>query len=451
MKVTQEKKANLSLEVKVHIEKSDYEPRLEKALKDYRRRVNLPGFRQGHVPMGIIKKRFGKSLLADEINQLLDESIRGYVQEQKLDVLGSPMPAENKEETGNWDDPEDFTFFYDVALAPEFEVNISNKNSFEFTRMEVTEKMIDEQVENLTRRYGKLEDAQQSSEKDMLLGDFVELNENLEIAEGGIFHYGNISIEYLKDEETKKLLTGLKPGDHVNVDPRKVSSDDKDLARMLGIDAAQVPSVQGMFRFNVKEIKSMKPAEINQEFFDKVFGEGGVSSEEEMRNKIREELVNMYEADSEKLFKREVMKQLESKLKLDLPDDLLKRWIMMSNEKPISPEQLENDYPEYARGLRWSLIENKLIREFEVKVEYDELLAHFKDLIAGNFKQYGMPPPPDEELTNYAKDAMKNQDQVRSASENLYDRKVMAALREKAKVKEVTLPYEKFVEFAQQG
>lgn len=451
MNITQEQQGNLSTVVKITLEKDDYQPRLEKALKDYRRRVNLPGFRQGQVPMGIIKKRFGKSLLADEINGMLNETLNGYINEQKLRVLGSPIPSENREEVANWDEPDRFEFFYDVALAPEFSVEIGPKTTFTYTKVGVSDKMIDEEMDNLRRRHGKLVDAEISSDKDMLLGDFVELDANDEIVEGGIMNRSTISIEFVKDEDTQKKLVGLKAEDHAVIDPRKVSTDERDLARMLGLEEGNTGHIQHNFRFNVKEIKSLEKAELNQELFNKVFGEGMVTSEEEMRAKLGEEFARMYAADCERLFKREIMKQLDDNLKIELPDELLKRFIMLTNEKPVTPEQLELEYPQYSRGLRWQLIENKLLSELEVKVEHDEVLEYVKGLIANNFKQYGIDVPEDEELKELAVNAMKKRDDLQKLYDDMYERKLLTAIREKAKIKEQELSFEEFVAFAQRG
>jgi len=451
MNITQEKKDNLNAVLKIDFEKNDYQPLYEKALKDYRKRVNLPGFRQGHVPMGIIKKRFGKSLLADEINNLLTTTLRDYIEEHKLKVLGNPMPSEDREDSGDWDNPDAFEFYFDLALAPEFEVKLNEKSKFDFHRVEVSDSMIDEQLDSLLRRHGKLGDVDESGENDIILGDFVELDENDEITEGGIMNHGHITLEFIKDEATRKSLAGLKAGDHVVVDPRKVSTDLEDMSKMLGIPKEQCAAVNTNFRFNVKEVKRMYPAEMNQELFDKLFGEGEVTSETELRDRIKRDMENMFEADSERLFQREVMKSIEKQLNLQLPDEFLKRWIVMSNEKPITAEEIEHQYPDYRRGLVWQLIQSELIKELEVKVAGDDVLEYTKSIVANNFKQYGMPAPPDEELTEYAKNALKNQEEVRKIYDQLYEKKLIEAVRQTAKINEVSLPYEKFVEFAQQG
>lgn len=451
MNITQEKKDELNAVVIIDVSKSDYQPLYEKALKDYRRRVNLPGFRQGHVPMGIIKKRFGKSLLAEEINQLVNNSIRNYIDEHKLDVLGSPIPSSDHKDEGNWDQPEDFQFFFDMAIAPKFEVKITEKTKFDFHRVAVSDKMVDEQIDNLTRRHGKLSDAEVSEDNDLLLGTFVELDENDEIQEGGIMNTSSISIEFVKDEDTKKKLIGLKPGDVAVLDPTKISSGPADMAKMLGIEAAQAETITRNFRFNVKEVKRMERAALNQELFDKLFGKDEVTSEEDFRSRIKTDMEKMFNADSDQLFKREVMKSLEEKLNIQLPDEFLKRWIQLSNEKPLSDEELEKEYPNYARGLVWQLIQNQLIKEFELKVGADDVLEYTKDIVANNFRQYGMPVPEDEELSDYAKNALKNQDEVRKIYEQLYDVKLMEKIREISKINEIALPYDEFVEFAQKG
>src|SRR5690606_14360637 len=280
--------------------------------------------------------RSGKSLLAEEINQLVNNSIRNYIDEHKLDVLGSPIPSTDHKDEGNWDQPEDFQFFFDMAIAPEFEVKITEKTKFDFHRVAVSDKMVDEQIDNLTKRHGKLSDAEVSEDNDLLLGTFVELDENDEIQEGGIMNTSSISIEFVKDEDTKKKLIGLKPGDVAVLDPTKISSGPADMAKMLGIEAAQAEAVTRNFRLNVNEVKRMERAALYQELFDKLFGKDEVTSEEDFRSRSKTDIEKMFNADSDQLFKREVMKSLEEKLNIQLPDEFLKRWIQLSNEKPLS-------------------------------------------------------------------------------------------------------------------
>lgn len=451
MNINQENKDALSAVVKIEFEKSDYQPLYEKALKDYRKRVNLPGFRQGHVPMGIVKKRFGTSLLADEINNLISSSLQKHIEDNKLRVLGNPMPSEDREDVANWENPDKFEFNFDLALAPDFEVKINDKTKFDFHRVKVSESMIDEQVDSLLRRHGKMSDVETAQDKDVIIGDFVELDENDQIKEAGILSSGHITLEFLKDEPTKKSLVGLKAGDHIVVDPYKVSDGEEDLAKMLNISPEEAAQVNTNYRFNVKEVKRMTPAEMNQELFDKLFGEGQISSEKELRDRIKQDMENMFAADSERLFQREMMKSIEKKLDVKLPDDLLKRWIKMSNEKPLSDSELEQQYPDYRRGLVWQLVQNALIKELDVKVSGDDVLDYTKSVVANNFKQYGMPAPPDEELTEYAKSALKNQEEVRKIYDQLYEKKMVQAVRDTAKINEVSLDYDKFVEFAQQA
>lgn len=451
MNITQENKNDLNAVLKIDIDKADYMPAFEKALKKYQKNLNLPGFRQGHVPMGIVKKRFGKALLAEEINGVINSTLTEYIQEQKLDVLGNPMPSEETEDVGDWDNPDGFEFHYDLGLAPAFEVKLDEKSKFELHQVEVSDEMVTKEVDALARRHGSVTDVEVSKENSLLLGAFVELNENDEIVEGGIMNTSSIALEFITDADTKKSLVGLKADTHIVVDPHKVSTGDEDLGRMLNIDKSQAATVNTNYRFNIKEVKEMQPAAMEPAFFDKVFGEGEVKTEEEFRARLKANIEESFKVDSQHLFKREVMKSLENKLKLSLPDEFLKRWIKLSNEEPIENEELEKQYPDYAKGLVWQLIQNKLVDELEVKVGADEVMDYTKMLVANNFKQYGMPAPGDEELTDYAKNALQNQDEMRKIHERLYDIKLMEKIKETASIKEVSLSYEKFVELAEQG
>jgi trigger factor len=440
MEITKQNIDELNAVLKVSLAKEDYHPQFETALKNYAKKVNMKGFRPGHAPVSMVKKMYGKSLLADEINRILNDALYHYISENKLDILGNPMPKQ-EDENIDWDNPGVMNFSYELGLAPVFSIDFS-KISFPFYKVQVNDELIAKQIDDLTRRYGKLVSAEVSEKSDMLMGTFEELGDDKNVKEGGIKHENStIAIEHLHDDELKQKLSGLKVGDAVEIDPRKVSHSSADMAAMLGVEKEQIDSVSRNFRFTVTEIKRIEPAVLDQDFFNKIFGEGQVNSLEEMNAKIGNDLAGMFNNDSNSIFDRDVVEHLISSIEMQLPDQFIKRWIVASNEKPVTPEQVENDYPSYSRGLKWQLIENKVIKDNDIKVDQGEVLEFTKSYLAGQYMRYGIPTPPPEEITQSAMRILGNKDESKRIYQDLYGRKVMNVIKAAIKLdeKEVTL------------
>ncbi|MEY3398719.1 MAG: hypothetical protein RL220_1313, partial [Bacteroidota bacterium] len=375
----------------VEVTPADYQEKVENAIKRYRKSATLPGFRPGHVPVNLIKKRFGKSFLAEEISALVQDAISQHIRENNIQVLGSPIPADSDEVNGNWDEPGDFSFAYEMGLAPALELNLDKSRSYTWHKLIVDDTLIDRQVKDYARRYGKLSEPEESASDDLLMGVFTEIDANGNAVEGGINHKSTISIEYVKDEPTKKALSGLKKGDTVDLDPHKLSANHEELAQMLGITHHDLHHLNNHVRFSVDEIKRMTPHEMNQELFDKLYGADEVKSEEEMRERVRKELEAMFARDEQYLFKRQLMHDLLDNTNVELPDAFLKRFIRMTNEKEVTEEQVEHDYPAYARMLKWQLIEGDIIRKHEIRVSPEEARDHVRASLRERYAQYGIP------------------------------------------------------------
>ncbi len=447
MQITEEKIDAQNALLKIKIQPEDYTNRFEESLKKYRRQVAMPGFRAGKVPMGMIKSKYGKSLLAEELNKVLNSSIQSYISENELPVLGSPIPSDSHKEQGNWDNPNDFEFVYELGLAPKLEVKIDKNTKFDYYLIKIEDEVIDKQIKNIARRYGKLSEVEVSGSNDMLVGDFVELDENDVVKPGGIMNQSTVSIEFI-DESVRASFENLKVEDTVVVDPHKVSKDHDDLAKMLDLSHEAVHHLHTNFKFIVREVKRLEPAELNQEFYDKIFGENEVNSEEEFRSRVGADMSAGFRRDSDQLFRRDITNKLVAQYDPSLPDAFLKKWILMTNEKPVTPEEVERDYEQYKKGLQWQLIFNNLISQKAISIEQDEVVATTKNLLASQYAQYGMPAPEDGELTKSAMKVLSKQEEARKIYDMLYDDKLVAYIRENATVNEKEVSYDTFAEMA---
>lgn len=449
MNVIRENVDALNAVLKVQIAPEDYQGKVEKALEDYRKRANIPGFRKGKVPMGLVKKQYGKGVLAEELNKTVNEALYNYLNAEKVEILGNPIPKYDAEVKGDWDNPSDFEFQYEIGLTPEFEIKLSGRNKFDYVKVKTDDKLVDQQIDDLRRRYGKLIAGEEVTGTELVLGQFVELDENGEIKEGGVMNSSTVSIEFVEDKATLKELKGKKVGDKLVVDPAKLAKGEADLAAMLGVTKEDLPNLNDKFQFTINEIRKMEMAELNQELFDKLFGEGEVKSEAEMRERISNDMNGMFDGDSDRLFTRKVYDHLIEKTEMALPDEFLKRWIKMSNQKEITDEQIEAEYDEYAKGLRWQLIQGKLFKDNEVKINPDEALEFTKSLLVSQYAQYGIPAPEDNELTESARKVLANQEEANRVYDMLAERKLTELFKGIVKLNEKEVSYDEFVKLAQ--
>jgi trigger factor len=443
MNIVQNNIDELNAELVINLEPSDYQDRVEKAIKDYRKKAQMPGFRPGHVPTSLIKQRYGKSILAEEINNVLQDSIHKYIAENKIQILGSPMPKQDSDFQGNWEEPGEFRFRYELGLTPELTVDLDKNQSFTYYKMDVDQTLVDRQMRDIARRYGKMSDPEVSETEDMVMCDFVELKEDGEVKEGGIFSKSTVSIEYIKDADTQAKLIGIKKGDAVVVDPHMLNTNHEELAKMLGITHHDVHHLQSMFKLTVTDIKRIEAAELNEEFFTKVYGEE-IKSEEEMRERTKADLEIMFARDSDFLFKKDFAIEITNRLNPQLPDGFLKRWIKLTNEKPVSEEIVELEYPAYSQSLRWQLIENQIIRQYELRVMPQDALDHVKQVLGSRYASYGMPIE-DEQLEDMAKRALSDQKEAKNVYDFLYEEQMIAMVKENCTIEEKVLSYDEFV------
>jgi len=448
MNITQEKIDDLNAVIKIQLDQSDYQEKVDKVLKDYRKKANVPGFRQGHVPMGMVKKMVGPNAMVDEINKILSESLQKYITEEKLDLLGNPLPKVDEQDKIDWENQKDFVFNYEVGIAPQFDVELNAKTKFDQYVIKVADEDVQRYIDDVAKRYGKMINPDVATAEDMLFGKFEELDGTGNLKEGGITHSSVIIIKSVTDKKLQKSLVGAKPGDVYDLDPKTVSEHEGDQAAALGIDAAALKNVISKFRYTVEKINQVIPAELNQDLFDKVYGPNTVTSEEEFRAKVSEELSKGLSADADKKLKADIQTKMLDKLNLSLPDEFLKRWIVASNEKPITPEQLENEYDEYAKGLKWQLVENQIIKNNDVKVSHEDVIAYTKGLLVQQMASMGMPANDDNDLTETANRVLQNEEEARNIYAMMYDQKLMELYKTSFKLKDKEISYEDFVKIA---
>lgn len=431
--------------IKIEIGQSDYAEQVEKSLKNIRKKANIPGFRKGMVPMGMIKKMYGKQALAEEINKLVSEKLYHYIQENKLNILGEPLPNQTEQKAIDFNTQAEFEFCFDVALAPEIKIELSKKDKLPYYKVKIDDEMVSKQLDAYRANFGSYDKVDEVEEKDLVKGVIAEL-ENGAVKEGGIVVEDAILMpSYIKNEEERKKFLGAKNNTVVIFNPNKAyDGAEAEIASLLKIDKSKVAETTSDFRFEIKEITRHKDAEMNQELFDKVFGEGIVTSEEEFKNKIVEALTEQYVPQSDFKFLEDAREMLVGKVgELKFADSILKRWLLVANEKN-TPEKVEEDYPQIIKDLTYHLIKESIVKDNEIKVEDADVETFAKRVAKSQFAQYGMLSVPEDVLDNYAKDMLKNKQTLQNIIERAVEEKIAAWLKEQVELEEKEVSTEEF-------
>ena len=432
----------------ITLEKEDYQGEVEKTLKDYRKRANIPGFRPGQAPMGMIKRQFGTSVKVDAINKMLGEKLYSYVQDNKIQMLGEPLPSEQQEQL-DFEGDAPLTFKFDIAVAPEFKAELTAKDKVDYYHITVDDKLIDQQVDMYQSRAGQYEKAEQydAEQRDMLKGDLREVGK-----EGGI-EQSDIALmpQFMKVDDQKKLFDGCKLGDVITWNPRKAYPDnDAEVSAMLKIQKEEVKDHEGDFTFQVTEISRYVKHEVNQELFDQVFGDGNVKDEKEFRQKIADQISQQFQSDSDYKFLLDVRAYMEKKVgKLEFPEAILKR-VMLNNNKDKGADFVEKNFEASIKELGWHLIKEQLVAAQGIKIEDADLKAVAKEAARAQFAQYGMSNIPDEYLENYAQEMLKKRENVDGLVDRAIDVKLTAALKNVVKLNEKDITFEDFQKMLQE-
>ena len=429
----------------ITVEEADFNASVEKTLKDYRKKANIPGFRPGQAPMGLIKRQFGASVRYDAVNKFVGEQLYKYIQDNNIQMLGEPLPSAKQETPADIEKPAPYTFVFDIAVAPEINVTLDGRNKIDYYTIKADDKLINEQIEMYQSRAGKYEKGEEYNPElnDMLKGDLRELDAEGNTKEGGITVEGAVLMpSYIKVDEQKNLFNNAKPGDIITFNPRKAYPEgEAELSALLKVDREVAKDIESNFSYQITEIQRFVKAELNQELFDQVFGEGNVKSEDEFRAKIAEGLQPQLEANSDYKFMLDVRTYCENKVgELTWPDELLKR-IMLLNNKDKGEDFVEKNYAESIKQLEWHLIKEQLVKANEIKIEDADVKAAAMEMARMQFAQYGMTNVPDEYVENYANELLKKREAVDNFVERAIDVKLAAALKSTVTLnnKEVTL------------
>ena len=446
MNITQEKINDLNAVVKIKIAPEDYTEKVDKSIKEQAKKANLPGFRKGMVPAAHIKKMYGRSILVEEINTLLSETLNKHLTDNKVEILGQPLPVMDDTKEFRWDNTDEFEFDYELGLAPAIDVNITSKDKFTEYKVKADEETLASRIKNIRRSYGKMTNPEVSAEDDVLYAELTQLSPDGSVFEGGITSTGSIRLDLVKDKKIAKSLVGLKKDDVVELDVAKAfDKDEVVIAKLLNISEEDAKDLDSKFTATIKNVNRLEESDLNQEFFDKLFGEGTVTDEAGFTTKITEEVEGMFQQDADRKLQNDIYTQLLEGVNIELPDEFLRKWLKATNEK-LSDEELAEGYDDFAKNLKWTLIENKLIKDNNIEIKYEDVFATAKQRLDAQFRMYSPAPMPEDQLAQYTATFLKEKDNANRIFDEVKALKVFEYIKSVATLDQQEIPYNKFIE-----
>ncbi len=445
MNITQTNVDELNAVIKLEVKKSDYELKVANALANYRKKANIDGFRPGHAPVGMIKKMYGTGVLVEEVNKIISENLYKYIFDNKINVLGEPLPSLTEQKAVDFDNDEDFEFAYDIALAPVFEVKMSKRDKINFYKIKVSEKMLDERVAQYARMYGSnaVVDAVELN-TEMIKGAMVQVDENGAVVEGGIENDNTaISLEFMKDEESLAKFKDAKVGDVITFNPVVAYPNKADFAAMLNITKEEAENVTADFTITIAEINRFSPAEVNEELFEKAYAGKEVKDEAGFRALISEEIAATLVNDSDYKFSIDAKAKFVKKCDITLPEAFLKRWIIASN-KEVTAEQVEKEFPQYADDIKWQIIKSKIVEDNELKVSEEDVREVAKEFARMQMQQYGLANLPDEHLNGFVDKILESEKERKNIVDRASEVKIMQHIKGAVKLDEKEVEVEEF-------
>ncbi len=445
MNITRENIDKLNTILTVSIEKNDYEATVNDVLKNYRKKASMPGFRPGMVPAGLIKKMYGKSALAEEVNKILSKSLNDYIHDEKLKILGEPLPNEEKQPVIDWENQTDYQFVFDIGIAPEIVVKLDESAAMPYYSIVAGEDMVNKQFDAYAARLGENKVVESAEEKDTVRGNFVQLDEEgNELQDGIKAEQVVIAIDLMKDEEVKASFMGKKAGDVVIFDPAKTYENKHEVSQMLSISPEEAEMLTGNFSFTMVEVLHFEKAEPTQELFNQIYGEdSGITTEEEFKARIKTEIEENFLYSSNYKFSIDSRKALVDEIRFDLPEAFLKRWILATNEK-MTAEELDKDFDGFMADLKWQLIKDVIVKDNNLQITEEDLRALAKDMALMQFRQYGLNSVSDEHLENYADHMLKNEEERRKLVSRKQEEVIVAAIKDKVTLDMKEISFDEF-------
>ncbi|MBU1013840.1 MAG: trigger factor [Bacteroidetes bacterium] len=448
MNITQENTSDLTAIIKIELLKEDYQEKVKTLLKDYQKKANVPGFRPGKVPFGMINKLYGKSVLAEEVNKLISDSLNQYIIDNKIDILGYPLPNTEKTTELNFDTQEKFEFFFDIGLTPQFEISLDDKFKVNYYNIKADEDIVNKYLSDLRGRNGKTSKPETAEESDKLFGDFVEVDTKGIVIEGGLKGSSQLKLENIKLKTALTKFVGAKKGDQIIFNPAKALKSDIEVAALLGLNTAEAADFKNDIQLTITEIDRTELAELNEDFFKLVYPQDKIEDEKQLKERIKKDAETSFQSESDRQFMNNAVEMLIEKADISVPDEFLKRWLLENNQGKVTPEQLELQYDSYIKSLKWQLIESKIVKGHSIEVKEEEVRNHIK----GYFMNMTMTSSEenDERMNTIVNSIMENKEEVRKIYDQLYDKKLLDFFKSNIKQVKKEVNYEEFVKLATQ-
>lgn len=444
MDISKEQLDELNAVLSLKVEEADYQQKVEDVLKDYKKKARIDGFRPGKVPFGMIKKMYYTSVMVDEINKMVSEKLMGYIRDEKIKILGEPMPREDAAKKIDFEKDKDFEFSFDIGLSPEIKLDVTDKDKITYYSIKIEDAVVQEQIDNVAKRFGEFSPVDAATGDELIKGDIYQVNDKAEVVEGGMkTEEISMSLDMMKSEDEKKKFKGAKAGDKVSFDIKKAYPNDTEISSLLKIEKAEVEAVSPLFQLDIKEVQKFEKHKVDQDLFDKVYGEGSVKTEEEFKDKIKEELRINYERESMYKFGIDTKDYFIKKAKISLPAEFLKRWLVETNEN-LTAETVEKEFGDYEDDFRWQLIKDHLIKTYEISVSEEELFEYAFHLSQNQFFQYGLYNVPVEHIESYAREQLTKPEESRRLRDQKYDEKVILFAKERVKLDKKEITMDKF-------
>ncbi|MCK4289025.1 MAG: trigger factor [Bacteroidales bacterium] len=448
MNITKKDTGELTATFKIEVTEDDYHDPVNKTLKDYQRKANMPGFRPGKVPFGVINKMYGKGVLAEEVNKILSDSLAKYITDNKIEILGNPLPNTEKNKKIDFEHQTEFEFYFDIGISPKFDLNLSDKIKIDYYKIKVDDIVVDKYLNDLCKRYGKVTNPDKADEGDVVYGEILQLDNSGNILENGINNKTSIGLDYIKLKTVKNKFIGLKKGDKVVFNPLKATKSAIDTSTMLGISKEEAEKLDNDFQLTVEEISRVTPAEINKELFDMVYPHDNIKEKKQLREKIKNDAIVSFATESERQFMNNTIKKLIEVSEIKIPDEFMKRWLLESNKDKITKEQLDTQYDNYSETFKWQLIENKILTDHKIEVKEEDIKNHIREYFIHQMPQTEKNKETEKRLNEIVNSIMQNKEEVKKIYDRLLEKRLLDLFKSTLKLNNKNISYEEFVKLA---